>query len=425
MKSREDYLAQISAIVNEYFNNNKAEFIRGKSKISLQAPSYGPEEATEVIESLLSTWVTMGKKVAKFEEAFGSYVGAEHSVMTNSGSSANLLALSVLTNPKSKKQIEHGSEVITPAVTWVTTVYPIVNVGLKPVIVDVDLDTFNINVDAIEKSITKKTKAIMPVHLLGNPADMKSIMEIAKKHGLIVLEDSCEAHGAEVMGKKVGSIGDIGTFSFFYSHHISTVEGGMILTSDDHIFELCKAMRAFGWIRDLAEKDKLARSHPTLDSRFLFVNMGYNVRPMEFQGAFGIHQIKKLEKFIEIRRSNAEYWNKRLEPFDEFIMTHKERKGTRHVWFAYPITVNANAPFKKKDLINHLESNGIETRPIEASDITQQPVMELIDHRIGGSLNNSRFVHENSFFIGNHQAIGKEEREYVGDVLEEFLSKRR
>jgi CDP-6-deoxy-D-xylo-4-hexulose-3-dehydrase len=149
--------------------------------------------------------------------------------------------------------------------------------------------------------------------------------------------------------------------------------------------------------------------------------MGFNFRPTEFQGAFGIHQIGKLEKFIKIRQDNSEYWNKRLSPYEDMLLLHKQRKGTRHVWFAYQITVKEEAPFKKKELIAHLESNGIETRPVEASDITQQPVMDLFDHRISGDLKNSRYVHRNSFFIGNHQAIGQSEREYVADILEDFL----
>ncbi|MEW6604510.1 MAG: DegT/DnrJ/EryC1/StrS family aminotransferase [Thermoproteota archaeon] len=403
--------------------NQQQKFVRGKTKISLQVPSFGADEINEAIESLLSTWLTMGKKVRMFEEAFASYLGSKYAVMVNSGSSANLLSLSILTNPQYKGYIPAGSEVITPAVTWVTTVYPIANVNLLPVLVDIEVDTFCIDTDQIRKAITPKTKAIMPVHLLGNPANMDEIMEIASKHDLYVIEDTCESHGAEINGDKVGTIGDIGTFSFFLSHHITTIEGGMLVTDDERIYEIAKAMRAFGWIRDLKEKEKIVAMHKDLDSRFLFVNMGYNFRPTEIQGAFGIHQIKKLEKFINIRQKNADYWNKRLEQFSDYFIIHKQRPKTRHVWFAYQITVKPNAPFTKKELAAHLESNLIETRPVEASDITQQPVIEMFKHRIQGDLKNSRLIHANSFFIGNHQGIGKDEREYVADTIEEFVKK--
>ena len=296
---------KISRLLQQHFENSREEFIPGKTKISIASPTYGFAEVNEALDSLLSTWVTMGKKVKKFENSFARYIGSKYSVMVNSGSSANLLALSILTNPKFSKRIEAGSEVLTPAVTWATTLFPIVNVNLVPSIIDVSLEDFNLDVDKLRKSITKKTKAIMPVHLLGNPANMKEIIDIAKEYDLFVIEDSCEAHGAEFNNKKIGSFGDISTFSFFLSHHISTIEGGMLLTKNEEIFELAKAMRAFGWIRDQKNKKQTAKKNPKLDPRFLFDNLGYNIRPTEIQGSFGIHQIKKLEKFIKIRTNNA------------------------------------------------------------------------------------------------------------------------
>ena len=306
---------EISKLLQQHFKNSKDEFIPGKTKISIATPTYGFAEVNEAIDSLLSTWVTMGKKVKKFENNFAKYIGSRHAVMVNSGSSANLLALSILTNPKFSKRIKAGSEVLTPAVTWATTIFPIVNVNLVPSIIDVDLENFNLDVDKLRKSITKKTKAIMPVHLLGNPANMKEIIDVAKEYDLFVIEDSCEAHGAKFNNKKAGSFGDISTFSFFLSHHISTIEGGMLLTKNEEIFELAKSMRIFGSIRDQKNKKQIAKKNPKLDPRFLFDSLGYNIRPTEIQGAFGIHQIKKLEKFIKIRTYNANFWNKKLAKF--------------------------------------------------------------------------------------------------------------
>ena len=414
---------KISRLLQQHFENSREEFIPGKTKISIASPTYGFAEVNEALDSLLSTWVTMGKKVKKFENSFARYIGSKYSVMVNSGSSANLLALSILTNPKFSKRIKLGSEVLTPAVTWATTIFPIANVNLVPSFIDVDLENFNLDVDKLRKSITKKTKAIMPVHLLGNPANMKEIIDIAKEYDLFVIEDSCEAHGAEFNNKKIGSFGDISTFSFFLSHHISTIEGGMLLTKNEEIFELAKAMRAFGWIRDQKNKKQTAKKNPKLDPRFLFDNLGYNIRPTEIQGSFGIHQIKKLEKFIKIRTNNANFWNKKLEKFSNYLLLHSERPNTRHVWFAYPITVRSSSPFSRNQLVNFLEKKNIETRPIMASDITQQPAIKLIKKKINKPLTNSKFIHSNSFFIGVHQGIGKSQRNYVVSVFDEFMKR--
>ena len=414
---------KISRLLQQHFENSREEFIPGKTKISIASPTYGFAEVNEALDSLLSTWVTMGKKVKKFENSFGRYIGSKYSVMVNSGSSANLLALSILTNPKFSKRIEAGSEVLTPAVTWATTLFPIVNVNLVPSIIDVGLEDFNLDVDKLRKSITKKTKAIMPVHLLGNPANMKEIIDIAKEYDLFVIEDSCEAHGAEFNNKKIGSFGDISTFSFFLSHHISTIEGGMLLTKNEEVFELAKSMRIFGSIRDQKNKKQIAKKNPELDPRFLFDSLGYNIRPTEIQGAFGIHQIKKLEKFIKIRTSNANFWNKKLAKYSNYLLLHSQRPNTRHAWFGYTITVRSPAPFSRDQLVNFLEKKNIETRPIMAGDITKQPAINLVKKKINRPLNNSKIIHSNSFFIGVHQGIGKIQRDYVVSVFEEFMSR--
>ncbi len=413
---------KIGELVKEYFSQGKKEeFIPGETRIPLNIPSYGWEEAYEAIESILTTWVTMGKKVKQFESLFADYVGVRHAVMVNSGSSANLLAMSVLTNPQTQNRIKTGDEVITPAVTWATTVFPILNCGAVPVLVDVDLDTFNINVEEVERAITSKTRAIMPVHLLGNPCNMKRIMEIAEKNNLFVIEDACEAHGAEFDGRKVGSFGHLATFSFFFTHHISTIEGGIVLCNEEEYSELAKMLRVFGWVRDLKDRDEIAKKYQGIDHRFLFINTGYNFRPTEIQGAFGIHQLKKLDKFIETRRDNASYWTNNLREYSDYLCLPEEKKGTKHVWFGYPITVKTDAPFTREELVSFLESKGLETRPIMAGNIDEQPAMRLFDYRKVGDLENARIITRGSFFFGNHQGIGKEEREAVVEYIREFV----
>ncbi len=422
MPRKSPVLAKLSPAIRKHFElNQRREFVPGKTRIPLTVPTYGSEEVEEALDSLLSTWVSMGKKVRRFEELFAEYLGSKFAVMVNSGSSANLLALSVLTNPILRGRIEPGGEVITPAVTWVTTVYPIQNVGCVPVLVDVDLETFNVLPEEVEKAVGPKTRAIMPVHLLGGACRIDRVEKVAEDRDLFVVEDACESTGAEFGGRKVGSFGDMGTFSFYMSHHISTIEGGMVVTDDEELYEYLKAMRAFGWVRDLKDSKKHAEENPGIDPRFLFVTSGYNLRPTEIQGAFGIHQIRKLDRFISMRRRNAAYWNKRLKGYGDVLILPREEEGTKHVYFGYPLTVKPDASFQRENLVSHLEKKGIETRPIMAGNIAEQPVLKHTPHRVSGELKNSGVIMRRSFFFGNHNGVGPEEREYIADSIIDFL----
>jgi CDP-6-deoxy-D-xylo-4-hexulose-3-dehydrase len=414
---------QISALIRTYMERQKAQvpFVAGETRIPLSVPTYGVEEVVEALDSLVTTWVTMGKKVRAFERLFAEYLGVGHALMVNSGSSANLLALSALANPAREEPLRLGDEVITPAVTWATTVFPILNVGAVPVLVDVELESYNLDPDAVERAITPRTRAILLVHLLGNPCEMDHLQDIARSHNLYLVEDACEAHGAEYHHRKVGTFGHLSTFSFFFSHHISTIEGGMVITGDEPLAELCRALRAFGWVRDLKDREELSRQHQEIDPRFLFVNSGFNLRPTEIQGAFGIHQIGRLEAFIQGRRDNAAYWTETLGEFEDYLILPRERPGTRHVWFGYPVTVRPEAPFSRRDLVRFLEDRGLETRPIMAGNMAEQPAMRLYPHRTVGSLANAHLIMRQSFFFGNHQGIGTEEREAVVDYFREFF----
>lgn len=424
MNKKEIIEEKIKTLVKEYFSLNNNDFVEGKSKISLSVPSYDWEESFEAIKSIISTWVTMGKKVHEFERLFSKYINVNFGVMVNSGSSANLLALSVLANPLVEGGIKRGDEIITPSITWSTTVAPIINIGAIPVFVDVDPQTFLIETRKIEKAITKKTKAIMPVHILGAPCNMKHIKEIAEKHDLFIIEDCCEAHGAEYQGKKVGGFGDLSTFSFFFSHHISTIEGGIVNTNNEEFFEIAKSLRAHGWIRELKDRNNISLKYPKIDERFLFTNIGYNMRPTEIQGAFGIHQIKKLDNFIEIRRNNANYWSKTLNDYSEYISLTHENKNDKHVWFGYPITITKKAPFTRRELMDFLESKNIETRPIMAGNIIEQPFMKHYKYKKIGNMDEAKFIMRNSFFFGNHHEIGNDEREYITKCFDEFIKSR-
>jgi CDP-6-deoxy-D-xylo-4-hexulose-3-dehydrase len=413
---------QIKTLIRQSFDHrHREDFVPGKTPIPLSVPSFDWEEVWEALESMLSGQVTMGKKVARFERMFAEYIQVKHAIMVNSGSSANLLALSMLTNPALEDRLRPGDEVITPAVTWATTVWPIINVGLVPVLVDVDLETFNLIPEEVEKGIGPRTRAILLVHLLGNPCPMGEIMDIAGRHGLLVIEDACEAHGAEYEGRKVGGFGDMATFSFFFSHHITTIEGGMLVTNRDDYADLARALRTFGWIRQSRNREEITQRYPELDPRFLFINIGYNLRPTEIQGAFGIHQLGKLEQFIEVRRENARYWGERLGSLD-YLRVHRERPGTRHVWFGYPVMVRPGSPFTRRELVEHLEVHGVETRPVMAGNIEEQPALHLFPYRKVGDLSSSQLVHRNAFFFGNHYGIGGEQRETVAERVLTFVT---
>lgn len=379
--------------------------------------TFGVEEIVEVMDSLLSGKVTMGEKVHKFEREFATYIGAKHAIMVNSGSSANLLLLSSLTD-----HLKPGDEIITPAVTWSTTVFPIYQIRCIPHFVDINPNTLTADIDEIESAINDRTKAIMHVHLLGSPSDMTRLQDIASRNGIVLIEDACEAHGAEWKGRKIGSFGRASTFSFFFSHHISTIEGGMILTDDDKLADILKSKRAHGWIRERSDRDAVSKTYQNIDPRFLFVTDGYNMRPTDLQGAIGVHQINKLDGFLEIRTRNAEFWNDRLRKYDHLLHVPSVEKGGKHAWFGHPLVLRPDSGIKREDLVSHLEKNKIETRPIMAGNITRQPALKSIPYRKSSALMNADLIHSNGVFIGNHAKIDKEEREFVADVFDEFFS---
>ena len=416
----EKAIKDIEKIVRRYFELNPVNKTDGK--ISLISPSYDADEVVEAIESLLSTYVTMGKKVYAFEEKFSRYLDVKYGTMVNSGSSANLIALEILSNPVLKDRIQSGDEIITPALTWSTTVFPIFDIHAIPVFVDSDPNTLTMNTEQLELALSEKTKAIMPVHLLGYPCDMSYICDFAEDHDLYIIEDCCEAHGAEWNGKKVGGFGDLGTYSFFFSHHISTIEGGIVVTNNELYNNLSKSLRAHGWVRERSDQKDFLQNHPEIDSRFLFVNKGYNLRPTEIQGAFGIHQIEKLETFLKIREENAIYWLDALREVEEYIQLPIVEKNVRHAWFGFPLKVKENAPFNRDEIVSFLEKNKVETRPIMAGNMTEQPAMKYFEWRKVGDLEVSSDVMKNAFFFGNHPGIKEAEREKISSLIKEFVN---
>ncbi|MBN8828426.1 MAG: aminotransferase class I/II-fold pyridoxal phosphate-dependent enzyme [Sphingobacteriia bacterium] len=408
--------------VKAYCDNNfKFDFNPANPIVRLHEPTFSHEEINVAVATMLSTFVTMGKQNREFEELYAKKFGHKYGVTNNSGSSANLLAVATLANPATPNHLKPGDEVIVPSLSWSTTVWPLVQHGLVPVFVDCDLKTFNLDLEKLEKAITPKTRAIKLVHVYGNPCDMDPLLEIAKKHNLFVIEDSCESMGAKYKGKYVGSFGDIGTFSFFFSHHITTLEGGICTTDNFDYAETMRVLRAHGWSREADEKQKYIDMYPEIDPRFIFINHGYNVRITEVQAAMGKEQLKKFDAIAARRRRNAELYRKGLEEFSDLFHFQEEMHDSESTWFGYGLVLKENVKFDLKEINAYLQSNKIETRPIIAGNMTKHPALKMFDHRIAGTLENSDKIMQRGFAFGCHHAINDEGCAYVIEQIKNFI----
>ena len=394
-------------------------------KVPLNASTFGEEEIQAAIAVLRSSFVTMGQRCFDFEDAFAKYLGVKNAVFVNSGSSANLLAFFALANSEchipGRRRLEPGSEVIVPAVTWSTTIWPIVQAGGIPVLVDSDPQTLQMDLDAVKKAISPKTVGICPVHVLGNAVAMKELMAIADEHGLWVMEDTCEALGTKTDGRFVGTVGNLGTYSFFFSHHMTTIEGGMVVTNDDTLAELLRCMRAHGWTRHLKNRKEVEAQHADIDPRFLFVNTGFNLRPTEINAAFGFPQLRKLQGFNERRVEIADKWTRAFMPLIEkgIFKPMKTTRGTDSTWFGYPIICSDR---KTREAFQaHLEKNGIETRPVICGNLARQPAFKMIPHRIAGALSGADHIMDCGLFWGSHPLMSEQEVDYVIQVVNGYF----
>lgn len=389
--------------------------------VRLHEPTFSADEISVALDVLLSTQVTMGPKVRGFEREFADQFEFAHGVSNNSGSSANLLGISALSNCMAVDGFREGDEVVVPALSWSTTVWPLIQNGLVPVVVDIDPETLNMDPAQVERAITPKTRGIMPVHVYGNPCNMGAIADLAQKHRLVVIEDCCEALGAYYDNRSVGKYGRVATFSFYFSHHITTLEGGMCVTDDFEIAELMRILRAHGWIREVEDRDRWTKRYPDLDPKFLFVNLGYNLRCTELQGAMGSVQLPKLAAFVEKRRENTCAWQQELSIWSEFMEFQQETPNAYSSCFGFPIVLTERAPFTVADITRFLNANHIETRPIICGNIAQQPGMQLYKHRTVGDLSWSTRVMSRGFSFGNHHFIDQAARDYVSGKIREFM----
>jgi CDP-6-deoxy-D-xylo-4-hexulose-3-dehydrase len=358
---------------------------------------------------------TMGPEVRAFEAEFAAALGTKHAVMVNSGSSANLIALSAaVVNPRI--DLNPGDEVIVPAVSWATTFYPIHQLGLRLRFVDVDLETLNIDAEQVAAAITPATKAIFAVNLLGNPADLVALSELAQRHGLVLLEDNCESLGATLNGRHAGTFGLAGTYSSFFSHHISTMEGGLVTTDDEYTYQAAVSLRAHGWTRELPADNLIhPKTGEAFDDLFRFVLPGYNVRPLEMSGALGREQVKKLPSLIEGRRRNAAAFVERFVSRDDVRI---QRENGESSWFGFSLLLDGRLSGRRADVVSALTTAGIEVRPIVAGNFTRNPVMRHLSASLPDALPAADRIHEDGLFVGNHHYPIDTEIELLASVLD-------
>jgi CDP-4-dehydro-6-deoxyglucose reductase, E1 len=425
---------QILKLTREYYIEefSKNQFNPGE-RIPFSGRVFDFEEVTNLVESSLDFWLTSGRFSKEFETRFASFMDSKFCLLVNSGSSANLVAFSTLTSPQlGDRRIRPGDEVITVAAGFPTTVAPIIQNGCVPVFLDVELGTYNIDVKQLEIALSPKTKAIMIAHTLGNPFDVKSIMDFANKHHLWVVEDCCDAVGSEVNGKKVGTFGHLATVSFYPAHHMTMGEGGAVITNMSKLFVIARSFR--DWGRDCycePGKDntcgrRFGGQHGELpfgyDHKYVYSHIGYNLKVTDMQAAVGLAQLEKLPSFIQKRIDNFRVLNDFLKTFEEYFLLPRVLDKHNPSWFGYPITVKSNAPFSRDEFTQYLESKGIQTRLVFAGNLTKQPAFKNVTYRIVDNLKNTDIVMKDTLFIGVYPGIDKIRLEYMMSTISEFVT---
>lgn len=379
------------------------------------ASSTWDEKEIEAINGVIAKdMYTMGAGVKQFEEDFASYVNSKYAVMVNSGSSANLIAVAAMFFTKNPK-LKRGDEVIVPAVSWSTTYYPLAQYGLKLKFVDVDLHTLNFDLEQLKNAVSDQTKMILAVNLLGNPNNFDAIKEIIGDKDIILMEDNCESMGAEFKGKQTGTFGLVGTYSTFYSHHMATMEGGLIVTDDEEMYHVMICLRAHGWTRHLPKENHVSnKSDNAFEESFRFILPGYNVRPVEMSGVIGVEQLKKLPSFLDYRRKNAELFVSLFENHKDFYI---QKNIDNSSWFGFSFIIKPESTLDRAEVVKKLEANQIDCRPIVTGDFTKNEVLKHFDYEIFGEMTNAQYLDKKGFFVGNHQVDLTQEIHHLFEVL--------
>ena len=410
----------------------KHDFVPGLSNIPVTGKVFGAEELKSAVEASLDFWLTSGPYTEQFESRFAKIVGMRHAYMVNSGSSANLLALTALTSPKmGDRQLLPGDEVITVAAGFPTTVTPILQNQLTPVYIDVDLGTYTANEDALEAAISPKTKAIMMAHTLGNPFNLDLVLRLAEKHGLWVIEDSCDGLGGTYKGQNLGSFGDFSTFSFYPAHHITTGEGGAVMVKKVAHKTIVESLRDWGrdcWCAPGCDNTCLKRYEWTLgelpegyDHKYTYSHLGYNLKSGDIQAAIGLAQLDRLDSFIELRRRNWSYLKSGLKGLEEFLLLPEAAENSDPSWFGFALTVKSGSPKTRNQIVQELNDAKIATRLLFGGNLLRQPAFMGTPRRIVGELTNTDIVMNDTFWIGVWPGLSIPMLDYMINTLHEIL----
>ena len=427
--------AKILELVSEYVKSKPDEkFVPGETWIRYAGRVFDEEEYLSLVDAALDGWITAGRYSEEFEFQFSKYLGVNSSLLVNSGSSANLIALSSLTSESlGNHRIKHGDEVITVAAGFPTTVNPIVQNGAIPVFVDIEEGTYNINIDEVESAISEKTRAIMIAHTLGNPFDVDTILKIVKDHDLYLVEDNCDALGSLYKGKLTGTFGHFSTLSFYPAHHMTMGEGGAVNTNDPILERVARSFR--DWGRDcycetgasdscgMRFTQKFGELPLGYDHKYVYSHIGYNLKATDLQAAIGVAQLKKIDTFTNRRKENFRYLYNRLKPYEDYFILPKALPEADPSWFAFPLTVRENSGLTRKGVVNFLEKNKIMTRTLFSGNLIKHPAYLNVKKRVASSLEVTDGVMNRTFFVGLYPGISKKMMEYVCDVFDEIVRK--
>ena len=439
MPETETLRNKILGLTGEYAQSvfeQEPGFIPGETHVPVSGKLIGKEEIKFAVDACLDGWFTIGRFAKQFEKEFAKFMNQSYCLLTNSGSSANLLALSSLTSPHLKeKRLKPGDEVITVAAGFPTTVNPIIQNGLVPVFVDVNLNDFCIDVKQMEKAWSPKVKAVMLAHTLGNPFNLKKVTEFVKKHNLWFIEDCCDAVGSTYDGKMVGTFGDLATVSFYPAHHITMGEGGAVLTGSPLLKKIVESFRDWGrdcWCAPGNDNTcgkrfdwQLGDLPHGYDHKYIYSHVGYNLKLTDMQAAIGLAQLEKLEKFIQQRKDNFQFLKNNLQSLSDFLALPEPTENSDPSWFGFPIRVKKKSPFSRNKLVKNLNANNIGTRLLFGGNLMKQPFYKNINSRTHGKLENTNTVMENVFWLGLHPALKREMLECIIDTLIRLLINKR